>query len=238
MKKFIAIIFSVICIFGCSNNDNNKYIVGTNAQFAPFEYLEEDKIVGFDIDLLNLISKYSNLQFEIKDMSFDALIPSLQTKKIDLIIAGLTKTEDREKHILFSDPYFNSKQSVIIPKDKNVSFYDDLKGKNVGVILGFTGDTIMTEKNIANLKRFDSAFASISALNENKIDAVVLDDAVANNYIKNYENLKLANIESVEELCCIGARKNDTQLIEKINEALEKIRKSGEYDQLIEKYFK
>lgn len=248
MKKLINLLTALllsIFVIACGTEKKEasteakmpKYVVGTNAEFAPFEYLEKDQIVGFDVDLMNLIAKYAGFEFEWKDMAFDALMPSLQTKKIDLIIAGLTKTPDREKSISFSDSYFASKQIVIVPKDVEVSSFDDLVGKKVGVMLGFTGDTLMTEKEGVNVERYPAAYAGLMALNEKKIDAVVLDQEVANKYIVNYPDLKIADIPSDEELCCVGARKEDSELLAKVNEALAKIKESGEYDQLIKKYF-
>ncbi len=94
----------IIIITTCGSKEENKKIyVGTNAEFAPFEYLEGDKIVGFDIDLVNAIAKEAGFEIEIVDMEFDGLLPALQSKKVDLVIAGMTATEERKKAVEFSD---------------------------------------------------------------------------------------------------------------------------------------
>lgn len=213
-------------------------LVGTNAEFAPFEYLEKNEIVGFDIDLLNAISKETGIEFKIKDMAFDGLLPALQTKKVDLVIAGMTATPEREKTVLFSKPYFTAKQVIITKKtDNSLKTFDDLSGKKVGVMLGFTGDTVVSEIKGAKVERFNAAYAAIMALNQGKIDAVVLDSEPAKKYIANSKELVIADVPAEEEDYAIAVRKNDKDLIEKINTAVDKLKTNGEYDKILKKYF-
>lgn len=213
-------------------------LVGTNAEFAPFEYLEKNEIVGFDIDLLNAISKETGIEFKIKDMAFDGLLPALQTKKVDLVIAGMTATPEREKTVLFSKPYFTAKQVIITKKtDNSLKTFDDLSGKKVGVMLGFTGDTVVSEIKGAKVERFNAAYAAIMALNQGKIDAVVLDSEPAKKYIANSKELVIADVPAAEEDYAIAVRKNDKDLIEKINTAVDKLKTNGEYDKILKKYF-
>lgn len=213
-------------------------LVGTNAEFAPFEYLEKNEIVGFDIDLLNAISKETGIEFKIKDMAFDGLLPALQTKKVDLVIAGMTATPEREKTVLFSKPYFTAKQVIITKKtDNSLKTFDDLSGKKVGVMLGFTGDSVVSEIKGAKVERFNAAYAAIMALNQGKIDAVVLDSEPAKKYIANSKELVIADVPAEEEDYAIAVRKNDKDLIEKINTAVDKLKTNGEYDKILKKYF-
>lgn len=213
-------------------------VVGTNAEFAPFEYLEKDKIVGFDIDLLNAISKETDLDFKITNMAFDGLLPALQMKKIDLVIAGMTATPEREKAVLFSNPYFKAKQVVIVKKgDNSLKSFDDLAGKKVGVMLGFTGDAVVSEIKGAKVERFDAAYAALLALGQGKVDAVVLDSEPAKSYTEKNKNLVIADIPAEEEDYAIAVRKTDKELIEKINKALVKIKENGEFDKIVKKYF-
>lgn len=213
-------------------------VVGTNAEFAPFEYLEKDKIVGFDIDLLNAISKETDIEFKITNMAFDGLLPALQMKKVDLVIAGMTATPEREKAVLFSNPYFKAKQVIIVKKgDNSLKSFDDLAGKKVGVMLGFTGDAVVSEIKGAKVERFDAAYAALLALGQGKVDAVVLDSEPAKSYTEKNKNLVIADIPAEEEDYAIAVRKTDKELIEKINKALVKIKENGEFDKIVKKYF-
>lgn len=240
MKKLVKLLSVLIVSVSVSISAITKQIVvvGTNAEFAPFEYLDKNEIVGFDIDLLNAISKETGIEFQIKDMSFDGLLPTLQMKKIDMVIAGMTATPEREKTVLFSKPYFTAKQVVITKgEDKTLKSFDDLAGKKVGVILGFTGDAVVTEIKGAKVERFNAAYAAIMALNQGKIDAVVLDSEPAKKYIANAKQLMIANIPAEEEDYAIAVRKTDKELIEKINTAVEKLKTNGTYDEILKKYF-
>ena len=243
MKKFVKLMLMFLLSVVISISvfaKNNVVYVGTNAEFAPFEYLDKNKIVGFDIDLLDAISKETGLEFKIQDMAFDGLLPALQTKKVDMVIAGMTATPERQKAVAFSKPYFKAKQVVITTpeKAKSLKSFKDLAGKKVGVMLGFTGDTVVSEIKGVKVERFNAAYAAILALSQNKVDAVVLDSEPAKKYTANNKQFVIANIPAEEEDYAIAFRKNDKELINKVNAALDKIKANGEYDKLLKKYFK
>ena len=242
MKKFVKLMLMFLLSVVISISvfaKNNVIYVGTNAEFAPFEYLDKNKIVGFDIDLLDAISKETGLEFKIQDMAFDGLLPALQTKKVDMVIAGMTATPERQKAVAFSKPYFKAKQVVITKgEDKSLKSFKDLSGKKVGVMLGFTGDTVVSEIKGVKVERFNAAYAAILALGQGKVDAVVLDSEPAKKYTANNKQFVVANIPAAEEDYAIAARKNDKELLNKINTALDKIKANGEYDKILKKYFK
>ena len=193
MKKvFKLMLMSLLSIvISVSAFAKNKVVyVGTNAEFAPFEYLEKNKVVGFDIDLLDAISKETGLEFKVQDMAFDGLLPALQTKKVDMVIAGMSATPERKKAVAFSKPYFKAKQVVITKGvDKSLKSFKDLSGKKVGVMLGFTGDTVVSEIKGVKVERFNASYAAIMALSQNKVDAVVLDSEPAKNILLTINNL-------------------------------------------------
>lgn len=231
-----AIIF--IAIIGCEKK-NKKLYVGTNAEFEPFEYRDGGNIVGFDIELIGEISKLINKDIEVEDMAFDGLLPALQTKKIDLIIAGMTATEERKKFVNFSESYYKSQQAIVVNKDENgINNFDNLIGKEVGVVLGYTGDIIVSE--IANVKvqRYNATSEAIMALKSKKVQAVVLDYEPAKNYSAQNPELKLIETDSQSEEYAIAIRKEDTQLLNDINKALATLKENGTYDALLNKYFK
>lgn len=216
----------------------DKIYVGTNAEFPPFEYLENGEITGFDMDLVHEIGKLVDADIKIVDMGFDGLLPALQMKKVDLVIAGMTANEERMKTVSFTQPYYTASQ-VIIVKDGNDSIksFADLKGKKVGVMLGFTGDMVVSEIDGVKIERFNAAYAGIMALQAGKVEAIVLDSEPAKNYVAQNKGLVLADADAEQEEYAIAVRKNDKALLEKVEKALSEIKANGTYDKLIQKYF-
>ena len=236
MKKIITMLMLVLSTLSFAAK---KLYVGTNAEFKPYEYLENNKMVGFDIELMELLGKELGYEIKWQDMSFDGLLPALQMKKIDAVIAGMSATPERKKAVAFSKPYFKAKQVVITKGvDKSLKSFKDLAGKKVGVMLGFTGDTVVSEIKGVKVERFNASYAAIMALSQNKVDAVVLDSEPAKKYTANNKQFVIASIPAEEEDYAIAVRKNDKELLDKINAALDKIKANGEYDKLLKKYFK
>ena len=234
-----VILLSLVIIFtiSCSKKEDILY-VGTNAEFQPFEYLEDGKIVGFDIDLITEIAKMIGMKIEVKNLAFDGLIPALQAKKVDIIIAGMTATEDRRQFVNFTEPYYTSKQAIVLPLDNTtITTFDDLVGKKVGVVLGFTGDIAVTDIKEIDVQRYNGSSEAILALKANKIDAVVLDYEPAYNYAIQNSELKMIDTDLAEETYAIALGLDDTELLEKINKALQTIKENGTYDTLHTKYF-
>lgn len=235
---FAIVVITIITIMSCEDKSEKLY-VGTNAEFEPFEYRESGNIVGFDIELVNEISKLINREIEIEDMAFDGLLPALQTKKIDLIIAGMTATEERKKNVNFSEPYYKSQQAMVVYNDENnIKTFDDLVGKEVGVILGYTGDIIVSEIENVRVQRYNATSEAIMGLKAKKVQAVVLDYEPAKNYSAQNPELKLVETDSESEEYAIAIRKEDTQLLEDINKALTTLKENGTYETLLNKYFK
>jgi polar amino acid transport system substrate-binding protein len=171
-------------------------------------------------------------------MSFDGLLPALQTKKIDLVVSGMTATEERKKTVNFTKSYYSTSQVIIVREDENnIKSFDDLKGKKAGVMLGFTGDLIVSDIEGVNVKKYNASYAAILDLKANKIDAVVLDSEPAKNYVKQNKGIKVIEGVSVTEEYAIALRKEDKELLEKLNKAFDTIKSNGEYKKLYDKYF-
>lgn len=239
LKIIIALSIVLAAFVGCQKKEEkNKIYVGTNAEFEPFEYRDGDKIIGFDIDLINEISKIMGFQFEIVDMQFDGLLPALEAKKIDVIIAGMTATEERKQFVNFSDPYYNSKQSIVVQANNtDITSFDNFTGKKVGVVLGYTGDILVSELPNVEVQKFNTTSETVLALKAQKVDAVVLDYEPAKNYVAQNTELKLVETDAATEEYSIAMRKDDTEFLAKVNEALKTIKENGTYDALISKYF-
>lgn len=240
MKKFVKSLLmgALILSLSVSAMAKDKIFVGTNAEFPPFEYLDKGEVTGFDIELVNELGKVMDADVKVLDMSFDGLLPALQMKKVDLVIAGMTATEERKKTVSFTQPYYTASQVIIVKEGNNsIKSFDDLKGKKVAVMLGFTGDTIVSEIEGVSIERFNAAYAGIMALQADKVEAVVLDSEPAKNYVKQNPGLILAEADAEQEEYAIALRKNDKALLEKVEKALAEIKANGTYDALIKKYF-
>lgn len=240
MKKFVKSLLmgALILSLSVSAMAKDKIFVGTNAEFPPFEYLDKGEVTGFDIELVNELGKVMDADVKVLDMSFDGLLPALQMKKVDLVIAGMTATEERKKTVSFTQPYYTASQVIIVKEGNNsIKSFDDLKGKKVAVMLGFTGDTIVSEIEGVSIERFNAAYAGIMALQADKVEAVVLDSEPAKNYVKQNPGLILADADAEQEEYAIALRKNDKALLEKVEKALAEIKANGTYDALIKKYF-
>lgn len=238
-KKIIKLLFLPLFLLQTNTYAQEKLYVGTDAtEFPPFEYIENGEIKGFDIDLIKEIGKILNKEIVLKNIQFDGLIPALQTGKLDAIIAGMTVTAERKKNINFSNPYYTSKQLLIVNKNSTLSTLESLKGHKVGVVLGCTGDVIATEMgNSITLYRYNTTSESIMALNANKIDAVILDSEPAKNFVKNNSNLKYIDNELAKEDYAIAVGKQNLTLVKNINTALETLKSNGTFEKLNKKYF-
>lgn len=219
--------------------------VGTNAEFAPFEYTGNDgKIIGFDIDIMSALAKAGGFEVEFKHQPWDGIFASLSTGDNDVLVSAITITEERKQSMSFSDPYFEIKQVVLVPEGKNISSVEELKnvGK-VGVVTGQTGDLAMqkllgaTNERIA---RFESLPLVLKEIENGGLDAVVSDSAVIRNYVKNNgdKGFSIINIDDFDqELYGMALRKDDDETLQMINDALKTIRENGEYDKIYEQYF-
>ena len=240
MKKLVLLFMTFLSLISFGKVE--KLYVGTNAEFYPFEYLEDGKIVGFDAELIEAIGKKLNKEIVWKNMAFDGLLPALQSKKIDVIIAGMTATPERKKFVNFSDPYFVSNQMIIVntddKKSKDITSYETLPNHSVGVVLGYTGDVAVSKLENVDVQRFNGASEAIMSLKAKKVQAVVIDSEPAKNYVKNNEGLKLISTDIAKEEYSIAVSKENKKLAEDINLAYKELVNDGTFEKLITKYFK
>jgi len=234
-------IFSVMILGGIIDEIKARgyLIVGTEATFPPFEYYNENnEIVGFDIDIAKKIADALGVKLKIVDTAFDGLIPSLLTKKLDVVIAGMTITKERAKVVSFSDPYFIAGQVIVIKKgNPPIKDLNGLKGKVVAVQLGTTGDLVVSDlKGLKEIRRFTKFTDAFLELKNGRVDAVVLDSAVAKAYVLSNPDLEITSDVLSSEQYGIAVRKEDKDLLQFVNKVLEDMRKSP-YDLLIEKWF-
>ncbi len=241
MKKYswLAIVLSIILFSGLTLSAKPVLRVATEATYAPFETIDKNgNFVGFDMDLIRLVADQAGMQLKMLNVSWDGIIPGLMNGNYDCIIAAMTITPERKKQIAFSIPYFSNKQTLVVKNNNNtIKAPDDLIGKTVTVQNGTTGDLYASTLKDVKMKRFDTNPQAIQELLNNNADAAVMDNLVAYDAVKNSKGLKAIDIEKIDkEDYGIGIRKDNEQLVAKINKAIEALKKNGKLDALIAKY--
>ncbi|MFC3884140.1 transporter substrate-binding domain-containing protein [Bacillus songklensis] len=217
--------------------------MGTSADYPPFEYIDTakgDEIIGFDADLAKAITKELGYEVKIVDMDFNGLIPAIQAGKVDFVMAGMTPTPEREKSVDFSEPYYITKNLIVIKKDSGIKTVEDLKGKTVGVQVG----TIQEEKANEIKKTVDMKVENrnripeiIQEMNSNRFDAAIIEDVVAKNYFAKDKNLTGFEVPDAAKKGSAVAFPNDSKLKADFDRVLNEMKESGELDKLIEKWF-
>ncbi len=244
MKKFIkimaavmALVMMVSCFAGCGAKEDDKLVMATNAEFPPYEYKEGDQIIGIDAEIMAAIAEDLGMELVIEDMEFDSIIPAVKSGKADVGAAGMTVTEDRLENINFSDTYATAKQVVIVKEDSDVKTLDDLAGLKIGVQQGTTGDIYASDDyGDENIERYSKGYEAVQALTQNKVGAVIIDNEPAKVFVEQTAGLKILDEAYADEEYAICVAKENTELLEKINASLAKLKESGKFQEIIDKY--
>lgn len=211
-------------------------VMATNAEFPPYEYYEDGDIVGIDVEIAKAITAKLGMELQIEDMAFDAIIPAVTSGKADFGAAGMTVTEERQRSVEFTDTYANSNQVAIVKEDSDITGSDALAGKIIGVQLGTTGDALATEIKDATVERYNKGLEAVQSLTQGKIDAVVIDQATAEAFVKKTEGIKILEEKMSEEEYAIAIKKGNMELVEKMNEAIKELKEEGKIDEIVAKY--
>ncbi|MBR2452778.1 MAG: transporter substrate-binding domain-containing protein [Clostridia bacterium] len=242
MKKIIALtlalMLTVCCLAGCGGGEANEntLTMATNAEFPPFEYLEGEEIVGADVDIANAIAEKLGKTLEITNIDFDAALTGAATGKYDVAIAGVTATDERRQNMGFTDDYYTASQAIIVTADSAIKSAADLTGKTVSCQEGTTGEQYLLD-NGYSVQSFKTGAEAISALTAGKVDAVVIDDAVARALSSKQEGKTVVLDEALtEEAYAIVTKLGNDELIAEINGALAELKAEGKLAEIFEKY--
>ena len=256
MKKIIALALAMLLVcammVGCGNKaqaglktvESGKLIMATNAQFPPYEYIESNQIVGIDVEIAAAIAEKLGLELQIDDMEFDSIIESVKNGKADIGLAGITVTEERKENVNFTDSYATGVQVVIVAENSAITSVDDLFAEGASHVIGVqrntTGDLYCTwdleDANLATIDRYSKGTDAVQALITGKVDCVVIDNDPAKAFVEANEGLKILDTEYAVEDYAAAMNKDNAELYEAVNKALEELIADGTVAAIIAKY--
>ena len=215
-----------------------KLTMATNAAFPPYEMTTDaGAFEGIDIDTAQAIADKLGLELQIDDMDFDAALLSVQQGKADIAMAGVTVTDERKNVMDFSDSYATGIQSIIVPEGSDIASPDDLAGKMIGTQRGTTGYIYCSDDFGDNaVVAYDDGLTAVQALNNGQVDAVVIDNAPAKEFVAANPGLVLLDTSYAEEDYAIGIAKGNTALEDAVNAALEELKADGTLQSIVDKY--
>ena len=256
MKKIIAIVLAALMVCallaGCGGKgasglktvESGKLIMATNAAFPPYEYIEGNEVVGIDAEIAGAIAEKLGLELQIDDMEFDSIIESVKGGKADIGLAGMTVTPERQEVINFTASYATGVQVVIVTEDSAITSVDDLFAEGamhiIGVQRNTTGDLYSTwdleDAGLATVDRYSKGADAVQALITGKVDCVVIDNEPAKAFVEANAGLKILDTAYAVEDYAAAMSKDNQELYEAVNKALEELIADGTVKTIVEKY--
>ena len=249
MKKILSLILvavmllSVLSFTGCGKDGKTlaevkkagKLTVATSPDFPPFESLEGDKVVGIEVDIMNLIAKELGVELEIVQMDFDAVLMGIQSAKYDCGMSGITASEERKENMLFTTPYYNAAQVIVVKEGSAIKGKADLTGKKVSVQTGTTADQGCTDEGL-DVSAFAANADAKAALTTGKVDAWVVDNLTALQMVEEGDGLVILEEKMTEEPYAFAFAFGSEDLVEEIDKILKKLIDDGTVESIFEEY--
>lgn len=239
----VALITLTLTLTACEEKkDPNKIIFGTNAEFPPFEFVVNGEgtigeFDGIDIAIADLIAKDNGKTAEIQNMEFDSLLIALENGQVDAVIAGMSVDPERAEKVDFSIPYYKATQVMIVPENSTITKAEDMNGKKIAVIQGYTGENCVKKMGYEYVS-FKKGTDAIMELVNGKADVVVIDSATASKYVSDNKGLKIVEDKNAfdSEEYAIAVKKGNKELLDMINASLQELIDSGKISELGDKY--
>ena len=229
---------SMLAGCGSSSSDENTLVMATNATFPPYEYVEGDEIVGIDPEIAAAIADELGMELQIEDVDFDSIVAGVASGKYDMGMAGMTVDPDRLESVNFSDSYATGIQSIIVKEGSPIQSVDDLSSSTkIGVQQGTTGAQYAADDYGQDaVVNFNKGADAVQALVTDKVDCVIIDNEPAKSFVEANPGLKILDTEYAVEDYAICVAKDNDELLDKINDALAKLKEDGTVDDIINKY--
>ncbi|MEQ6388431.1 basic amino acid ABC transporter substrate-binding protein [Bacillaceae bacterium S4-13-58] len=226
-----------------NGNDQEEVVIATDAAYAPFEYMDKGEITGFDVDIALAVFEEAGIPAKFENVGWEPMLQSVKNGSYKIGISAISITDVRKETYDFSNPYFESTQMVLVPEGSTIKSAADLEGKKIGVQIATTGATAAEELfgvNNENIKKFETTPLAIMGMNQGDVDAVILDNTVANEYIENNPNEKIEAFYDEEAFAMeyYGFLfPKESELVEPLNEALQAIIDNGTYSEIYKEWF-
>lgn len=251
LKYLLPLIIITLMLSSCGenktnqngNNSNQTLIMGLDENFPPMGFRDEKgELVGFDIDMANEVSNKIGMKIEFQPIDWDSKELELNSGKVDLLWNGLTITEERANNMLFTKPYLDNRQIILVKEDSAINAKNDLESKIIGLQKGSSSVEAVNKDNIkdkiGNLVEYADNISAFTDLNIGRIDAVVVDEIVARYYLANNDSkLRILEDNFGSEQYGVAVKLENTELNEKIQTALDEMQKDGTYSKISEKWF-
>ncbi len=254
MKKFIALMLAILCLSACcltgcgakgktlaQVKEAGQLVIATSPDFPPFENLENGEVVGIEIDILELICKDLGVELKIEQMDFDSVLPGIQAGKYDVGVSGITVTKAREKNSLFSKPYYEAAQAIVVLEGSTIAKKADLEGKKISAQTGTTAESYCLEEGY-DVSAYTANSDAQSALTSGKVDAWVIDNLTAEDMVATYNasnpEKKLVILDEIMTTepyafaFCFGSE----DLVDEVNKIIDKYVADGTIKGIFEKY--
>lgn len=232
-------LLATACSSGAGGDTEQPLIVATDTAFVPFEFQQDGTYVGFDIDMWDEISKEIGREYKLQPMDFNGILPALQTNQADVALAGITITDERKKAIDFSDGYYDSGFSLMVPEDSTITGFDDLAGKSLAVKSGTSAyDWAVANLPDTKLTAFPNIDNAYLELEAGRVDAAMHDTPNVLYYIAQTGKGKVKVVGEQQSPQQYGiAFPKGSDLTEQVNTALAKMKDDGRYSEIYMKWF-
>ena len=247
LKKILALTLAILmvatCLTACAAKGPSlkdikkagKLVVATSPDFPPFESLEDNKVVGIEVDIMELICKELGVELEIQQMDFDSVLVGIQAAKYDCAASGITVDPDREKNMRFTVPYYNAAQVIVVKADSTITGKTDLADKTVSVQTGTTAESGCLDAGIKH-QAYNANADAKTALTTGKVDAWVVDNLTAIQMVDEADGLKILEEKMTEEPYAFAFAYGSETLVEEINNILKPMIENGTIAGIFEKY--
>ena len=232
MKKILILLsICLIALCGCKKN-KNEIVMVTEAGFAPYEYYDNNKIVGVDVEIAKEIASALGKKLVIKDVYFDAIINEIKSGKADFALAGMSVNEERKKQVDFSNTYISSKQIVIVRNDSDIKNISQINNKKIAVQLGTIADSYVTNNNITkDIVRQKKYLSMVEDLKAGKVDLIIMDLLPASEIVKSNDGLKILDEYLFTDKYGMAIKKGNKELLDKVNDVLTRLMSEGKIEE-------
>ncbi len=250
LRFFITALFSalltIVLVTACNSGNSSSggpqtLTMATSADYPPYEYIDSasgnQEVIGFDVDIAKYVTEKLGYGLKIDNLDFNGLIPSLQSKRADFVMAGMTPTAERKQNVDFSQIYYDAKNTIVAKKESNLTTEASLNGKNVGVQLSSIQEKAAKEIKGANVKSLNRISEMIQELKVGRVDALIMEDTVAKGFVSSNPDLEFNVIPNKGESGSAIAFPKGSELVAKFDPILAEMKSNGKMDELINKWF-